>query len=218
MPRKSPDNVTEHRITLGAYEREKLNKMMEYEKNYRIGKTMTNAVGAIGWPILGIAAFFYAGATLSDLYEGAKNIFNKTTNTISDYFADNFVNYTSDEIGRAIVRVENEKAEIYGTMIAYYDGGGKPSDTVARGYQAQLRALEAREVVLRKMLQDIASGDNLDIAYYSNIRRADEQAELLQQAYEDYGGEGTIDWEINREDNRVFDDEGNFIGADEGAY
>jgi len=216
MPRKSPTQVIEHRITLGNYERKTLDESISLARKRTIANTTTNALNSISWPMLGIAALFYAGATIDDVLGGAKNLFDRTTNYISDRIANSRLwNYTSDELGRAIEKTNQEKAKTYEDWQAYMRGGGGYNDATSRGYKTKLQALENRDRILREMLNDIATGENTSLGYLSNIRKASEQAEYLQRAYEEYGGEGTIDWEINREDSRIYDEDGNWIGGDE---
>jgi hypothetical protein len=218
MPRKSPTQVIEHRLTLGNYERKVIDESVKLAKRRTVARTTTDALNSISWPMLGIAALFYAGATIDDVLGGAKNIFDRTTNWISDRIVNSRLwNYTSDELGRAIEKNNQEKAQTYQDWQAYMSGGGGYNDATSRGYKTKLQALENRDRILRQMLNDIATGENTELGYLSNVRKASEQAEYLQRAYEEYGGEGQIDWEINREDNRIYDEDGNWIGGDDGA-
>jgi len=217
MPRKSPTQVIEHRITLGNYERTKIDESLSIAKRRTVTRTTTAALNSISWPMLGIAALFYAGATIDDVIGGAKNLFDRTTNYISDKIVNSRLwNYTSDEIGREIEKVTNEKAQTYSEWQAYMQGGGGYDDATSRGYKQKLKSLENRDRILRKMLDDIATGENSEIGWLSNLRTVKEQEEFLQQQYENYGGEGVLDWEINREDNRIYDEDGNWIGPDDG--
>jgi len=217
MPRKAPDKVIEHRITLGNYERSAINDGFKIARQRTVANTTTNALGSIGWPMVGLAALFYASVTLDDVIGGAKNAFDRTTNWISDKIVNSRLwNYTSDEIGREIEKVTNEKAQTYSDWMAYMQGGGGYNDATSRGYKSKLQALENRDQILRQMLDDIATGKNSEIGYLSNLRTVKEQQEFLQEQYEIYGGEGDLDWEINREDNRIYDEDGNWIGPDDG--
>jgi hypothetical protein len=218
MPRKAPTKVIEHRITLGNYERTKIDEGFAIARRRTVTTTTTNLLNSISWPMLGIAALFYAGATIDDVLGGAKNLFDRTTNWVSDRVANSRLwNYTSDEIGREIEKVTNEKAQTYADWQAYMQGGGGFDDATSRGYKTKLQALENRDQILRQMLDDIVTGKNTEIGWLSNVRSVKEQQEFLQEQYEIYGGEGDLDWEINREDNRIYDEEGNWIGPDDGA-
>ena len=217
MPRKSPTQVIEHRITLGNYERTKIDESLSIAKRRTVARTTTDALNSISWPMLGFAALFYAGVTLNDVIGGAKNVFMRTTNYISDKIVDSRLwNYTADEIGREIEKVTTQKAQTYQEWQEYMQSGGGYNDAESTLYKQKLQSLENRDRILRKMLDDIATGANTEIGWLSNLRTVKEQQEYLQQAYEDYGGEGSLDWEINREDNRIYDEDGNWIGPDEG--
>jgi hypothetical protein len=218
MPRKAPTQVIEHRLTLGNYERTKIDQGFEIARRRTVANTTTNLLNSISWPMLGIAALFYAGANVDDVIEGAKNIFDRTTNWVSDKIVNSRLwNYTSDEIGREIEKVTNEKSQTYSDWQAYMAGGGGFDDATSRGYKRKLQALENRDRILRQMLDDIATGKNTEIGYLSNLRTVKEQQEFLQEQYEIYGGDDQRDWEINREDNRIYDEDGNWIGPDDGA-
>lgn len=217
MPRKAPTQVIEHRLTLGNYERTKIDESIAIAKRRTLARTTTDALNSISWPMLGIAALFYAGATIDDVIGGAKNIFNRTTNYISDKIVNSRLwNYTADEIGREIEKVTTEKAQTYTEWQEYMQSGGGYSDATSTLYKQKLQSLENRDRILRQMLDDIATGANTEIGWLSNLRTVKEQQEYLQQQYENYGGEGALDWEINREDNRIYDEDGNWIGPDEG--
>jgi hypothetical protein len=217
MPRKAPTQVIEHRVTLGNYERAKLDDAFKIARTRTVTNTATNAIGAIGWPLVGLAALFYADVVLDDVINGAKNVFSRTTNWISDKIVNSRLwNFTADEIGREIEKVTNEKAQTYADWQAYMKGGGKYDDSTSRGYKNKLQALENRDRILREMLNDIATGENTDIGWVSNVRSIKEQQDYLQEQYEKYGGEGTLNWEINRNtDATVYDEEGNWVGPDD---
>ena len=49
MPRKAPDKVVEHRVTLGTYERDRLNKALETQRIQAYTSISTGAgVAALG--------------------------------------------------------------------------------------------------------------------------------------------------------------------------
>lgn len=219
MPRKAPKEIIEHRITLGNYERERINEFIDTYQARSVVKSASDIFGSISLPLLGIAALIYVGFNLDDFIEETKSQWDKYTNKLSDWMVDpdggGVVNYTSDEIGRAIVRTEEAKAALYEEMLAFYNAApGNYTSSKGRRYRRDLEALESREQILRKMLNDIATGENASIGWVSNIRRKSEQAEYLQEIYQEYGGTGTIDWEINRDDDRIYDEDGNWIGED----
>lgn len=202
MPRKAPDKVIEHRITLGNYERETTRELVKRHKINSNAAIVTNSLQSISLPLLGAAALLYVGFSLDDVVESAKSTFDKYTNKISDWLVDpdgaGVVNYTADEIGRAIVKTEREKAATYEDYMAFVNGpmfafSGGMQGAMATSYRRKLESLEARERILRKMLNDIAEGGG--IGYL--IGGSDEaQEQQLQDYYEREGGEGQINWEL----------------------
>jgi len=86
MPRKPVSTVTEHRITLGDYERERLNALIEVKKNLTIAQT----VQAVVLPVSGALA---AGALGFGLYSIAKSLADldptETIREAVDKYADN---------------------------------------------------------------------------------------------------------------------------------
>lgn len=198
MPRKAPTQVIEHRITLGNYEREQVQTLVRRHAFNSNANIVTNSLQSISLPLIAGAALLYVGFSLDDVVESAKSTFSKYTNKISDWLVDpdgaGVVNYTADEIGRAIVKTEEEKAATLDEYMEFIQStpGGFSS---ARGvtYRRKLESLESREQILRKMLNDIAEGGG--VGYL--IGGSDEaQKENLQEYYEREGGEGQIDWEL----------------------
>tara|TARA_Y100000361_G_scaffold145874_1_gene155634 strand:- start:393 stop:1007 length:615 start_codon:yes stop_codon:yes gene_type:complete len=202
MPRKAPDKVIEHRITLGNYERETTRELVKRHKINSNAAIVTNSLQSISLPLLGAAALLYVGFSLDDVVESAKSTFDKYTNKISDWLVNpdgaGVVNYTADEIGRAIIKTEEEKAAVMDEYMAFFNSpefalNGGMQGARATAYRRKLESLESRERILRKMLNDIAEGGG--ISYL--IGGSDEaQKENLQEYYEREGGEGQINWEL----------------------
>ena len=202
MPRKAPDKVIEHRITLGNYERETTRELVKRHKINSNAAIVTNSLQSISLPLIGAAALIYVGFSLDEVIEQAKSTFDKYTNKISDWLVDpegaGVVNYTADEIGRAIVKTEQEKSAEMDAYMAFINSeefalSGGMQGAKATAYRRKLEALEAREQLLRKMLNDIAEGGG--IGYL--IGGSDEaQKRNLQEYYEREGGEGEINWEL----------------------
>ena len=198
MPRKAPTQVIEHRITLGNYEREQVQTLVRRHALNSNARIVTDSLQSVSLPLIGVAALLYVGFSLDDVVESAKSTFSKYTNKISDWLVDpdgaGIVNYTADEIGRAIVRTEEEKAatlDEYMNYIQSTPGGFSSSKGVS--YRRKLESLEEREQILRKMLNDIAQGGGMGYL----IGGSDEaQRQNLQDYYEREGGEGQIDWEL----------------------
>jgi hypothetical protein len=72
MPRKAPDGkgVTEHRITLGNYERDQLKEIREQMSTLSLAKTAGNIIGGAGLG-LGVAAIGYVVWKAYDNFTGA---------------------------------------------------------------------------------------------------------------------------------------------------
>ena len=86
MPRKAPDQVIEHRISLSNFERSQIIEQLEKTRDSRLISAGISQVGALigsGALLYGVASYF--GFTL--LGKG-KDTFNKVTNTMSDYLFD----------------------------------------------------------------------------------------------------------------------------------
>ena len=135
-----------------------------------VANNVTSAIQSISLPLLGVAALIYVGFSADELIEQAKSTFDKYTNKISDWLVDpdgaGVVNYTADEIGRAITKTEQEKAETLEKYMAWIQSagftlqGGMKGPT-ATAYRRKLESLESREQILRKMLNDIAEGGGM---------------------------------------------------------
>lgn len=196
---------------------------------------VTGSLQAVSFPLLAGAALLYVSFSLTEVVTDAIKWYDKIKNKIadkgSDYFSSTgFYNYTADEIGREIVLNEERKVKANEDALEFYEGpiwSGTPQP-VPEGYtnynspkgagmRSHLEYLENRDKVLRKMLNDIVEGKT-DKGYLSNWRLPGEQAAYLQEWYESEGGEGLIGWQINSDDNRIYDEDGNWIGPDDRDY
>jgi len=228
IPRKAPDKVIEHRISLSNYERDRLDRAIELHKRNSVVSNVTDSLQSVSFPLIAGAALFYVGFSLTEIVEDAKKWYNKFVDGASDYIAKSrLFNYTSDEIGREIEKNEEAKVALYEEAIAFYNGpiwSGAPqpvtedysnfNSSKGRNYRSKLEALEKRDQVLRKILNDIATGKSNE-GWLSNVRSPKEQADYLQELYESEGGTGQLNWEINRDDSRIYDEDGNWIGQDD---
>lgn len=208
MPRKAPDKVIEHRITLGAYEREELRQVVRRYKATSVADSVGSVLQGIGWPVLAAAALIYAGFNLDEFIDSTKNAINRTSDGVVSFIEGNeLVVYTAPYIGREIEQVEIRKAAIYRERQEYLDANadvpGIFSSAKVKGYNAKLQRLEAREVVLREMLDKIARGDASAYSYVdildsfgitTGFRDRDQAAAAaLQEFYEEEGGVGEFD-------------------------
>ena len=214
MPRKAPDKVIEHRISLSNFERERINTLIRAHKVNSGVRGVTNAMGAVSLPLLAAAALIWVGI---EPIEKLKSWIWGIADPISDYITKSgvFFNYTADEIGRAIVLNEERKIKLgeeYEEYISSYTGDPEGYNAYYNGakpeYMCQrLTAYSNREKVLRQMLRDIASGKNTDMGWMSVYWSDEQQALKMQQYYEEYADEmglkvedlPSIDWEIDNE-------------------
>jgi len=165
MPRKAPKEVIEHRITLGNYEREKLNEIIDtYQANSALGG-ISNLLGSIGWPLLGVAGLIYVGFSFDEFIEDTKTWAKKQGDSLAGWLEKNgLVNYTADEIGRAIQENDQKIAELVGEMganVQKYCDPNSPnfSATECKRINQEMDRLQKRDKVLRKMLQQIVDKD-----------------------------------------------------------
>lgn len=204
MPRKAPDKVIEHRISLSNFERKYLDEAMTTHQARIASNTITNLIGSISLSTLGIAALIWVGFSLDEFVEEVKGWTKKTGYAFADWLTKSgLINYTADEIGRAITETEEEKARVYGEMIAFYNAAeGNYNSAKGKAYRRELEALETREEILRKMLNDIATGNTdglIKVGWVYQQTESDREAtaDILQEWYRSEGGEGQIDWDIS---------------------
>lgn len=227
MPRKAPDKVIEHRISLSNYERDRVDQLLRLHRNNSITRNVTNGVGVVGLPMLGVAALIWAGFSLTDLVDRTKTWAQKVADPISDYLTQSglFFNYTADEIGRAIQENEDRKMKLAEEYQEWLQDGPNDGDKYdeyfysGKGemYRQKLQAYTDREVVLRKMLNDISTGKNTGIGWISTAHSKTSQEAFLSDTYDEYystleeegalsrGGPAApeylppIDWEIQED-------------------
>lgn len=189
---------------MSNFERARLDEMITTYQAKATANTVTNLIGSVSFPMLGIAALIWVGFSLDDFIEDTKSWAKRQGNKLASWIESNgLINYTADEIGRAITETENKKAALYAESMEFYQAGeGNYSSAKGKRYRADLTALEEREEVLRKMLNDIATG-NTDSLYKAGWlfqqTEGDKEktADFLQSWYQQEGGEGDINWEIS---------------------
>lgn len=202
MPRKSPKEVIEHRITLGNYEREQLQEIVKSHQRNNIVRNVNNSLQSLSFPLLAVAGLIYVGFSADEIIEDAKNLYNRIIDAGSDWAIKNLnIDYTADNIGREIHKVTQEKAELLGVMganVQRYCDPNSPEFSRARcaGIQQQSRALERRETILRNMLNDIVKGR--ERGWFGGSDSAQRVQEYLQAQYQEqyqaqYGEESSYD-------------------------
>ena len=210
MPRKAPDKVIEHRISMSNFERGRLDEMITTYQAKSTANTITNLIGSVSLPMLGVAALIWVGFSLDDFIEDTKSWAKRQGNSIADYLTSTgIINYTADEIGRAITETEEEKQRMYAEMIAFYNapeifGVSNFDSKKGKRYRKDMEALETRDQILRKMLNDIATGNTEGMGKVGWVLQPSDSdkdkqttADLLQSWYEMEGGEGEISWDVD---------------------
>lgn len=162
MPRKPCESVQEFRITLGDFERKKVNEILALKQQNDIidGVTATTqavatAVGGLGVAGLAWAALIYVGYSFEEIVDD-----------LSDYATDFFersgvVNYTADDYGRELVKVE---AELQLLFQANQELGNTDPMTPRVLKQIETNTKKAAKLVkkqdaLRGLIDAIAAGD-----------------------------------------------------------
>ena len=96
MPRKAPDNVTEHRVTLGNYERDLLTQTIDDFETQMLIRSITNTSEAVAYAVAGVAVGV-------GLYYGLPKISGNLTdsNFGLDFWGENYEGYRAE--GRSAV-------------------------------------------------------------------------------------------------------------------
>jgi len=208
MPRKAPDKVIEHRISLSNFERERIDSLMRLHRNNSITRNVTNGVGVAGLPMLGVAALIWVGFSLTDLVDRTKTWAQKVADPISTWLTESgvFFTYTADEIGRAIQENEERKMKLGEEYQEWLQDGPSDGDKFdeyfysGKGelYRSKLQSYTNREVVLRKMLNDIATGKNTSIGWMSAAHSDSSQEQFLSDTYDEYYAQLESEGELSR--------------------
>ena len=205
MPRKAPDKVIEHRITLGAYEREELRQVVRRYKKTSVANSVGNVLQGVGWPVLAGAALLYVGFSLDELVDDVKDTIDASSDAVVNWVEDNgLVVYTAPYIGQEIKETEEEKAKVYQQYVDDLNAGKYEfSSNTAKNVRKKLERLERREQTLRRMLDKIAKGEATAFSYVSifdsgGVVEGTTQGQAtvdrtLQEYYESEGGEGDFD-------------------------
>ena len=205
MPRKAPDKVIEHRITLGAYEREELRQVIRRYKKTSVANSVGNVLQGVGWPVLAGAALLYVGFSLDELIDDVKDTIDSSSDAVVNWVEDiGLVVYTAPYIGKEIKETEEEKARIYQQYVDDLNAGKYEfSSNTAKNVRKKLERLQRREDTLGNMLDKIAKGEATAFSYVSifdsgGVVEGTTQGQAtvdrtLQEFYESEGGEGDFD-------------------------
>lgn len=168
MPRKPCDSHQEFRITLGDFERKKLNEILALKERNDIidGVTATTQAVATGLGGLGVAGLAWAAL----IWVGLS--FDEITDKLSDALT-NFleksgsVNYTADDYGRELAEVESELQMLFIENQELEESKGAfmhPRDIMRVNEQQRANTRRAQKLIkkqdaLRGLIAAIASGE-----------------------------------------------------------
>ena len=103
MPRKAPDQVIEHRISLSNFERTQLTQQIEKQREnalYKAGVSQIGSVVGSGVLLWGIGAYLGIGL-FSTAFDKISDIVNSTSSGLADFLNPAGVgNYTDEEAAR----------------------------------------------------------------------------------------------------------------------
>lgn len=159
MPRKPCDNVNEFRITLGDFERKKIQEIITTQQANvavdgvtAIAQAAGSAISGIGIYALGAAALLYVGFSIDDFID------NTSTRLANWLNKSGFVNYHADEYGRELVKVYAELQSLSDEAISL--DPSNPAD-LKRHEQIMKRValLVKRQDVLEALINAIADGE-----------------------------------------------------------
>ena len=214
MPRKAPKDIIEHRITLGNYERERLDEILTTYQAKSAVNSAASLLGSVSLPMLGVAALIWVGYGLTEIVDDVKKWTKTTGSNIADWMTKNgLINYTADEIGRAIQEAEEEQAALVGEMGANVQRFCDPNspefnETKCKNLNAEGARLEKKIRTLRKMLNQIVEGEipiyGAGWLFFTGDGDIDAHKDILDTWYEreyldDYGDSGDKtppDWDI----------------------
>mgnify|MGYP003645958677 FL=1 len=183
MPRKPCDNVNEFRITLGDFERKKIQEIITTQQANVAVDGVTAVAQAVGTAIGGLGVYALGAAAL--LYVGFS--FDETVDNISTRFTtwlekSGFVNYHADEYGRELAKVYEELQTLSDESLAL-----DPTNPVDRNrHQAimtRVALLTKRQDALEAVINAIAAGDEDG---WNTRGRAGGHASALNERYTDW--------------------------------
>ncbi len=168
MPRKAPNEVIEHRISLSNFERDLLTRTIEENRNagyWRAGISQIGQVAGSGILLYGLIAYFGYNI-MGDLTDGVKKWVDKTSTNLADTIgdalgvplnteeADAIIN-ANDRIDEAIV-YEREQAKLNTIAFnAFFSQFRNGEITVEEFYAGQGQFAE-RSAELEQLTNDIA--------------------------------------------------------------
>ena len=168
MPRKPCDSHQEFRITLGDFERKKLNEILALKQQNDIidGVTATTqavatAVGGLGVAGLAWAALIWVGLSFDEIVD-------KISGGLVGFLeSSGRVNYTADDYGRELTQVEAELQALFIENQELEESKGAlfhPRDIIAANNKQKSNTERARKLILKQnalrgLIAAIAEGE-----------------------------------------------------------
>jgi len=150
-PVRAPDNITEHRLTLGKFERAQLTKATSTERqNVWLDAIPNIAIGAasLGVGMAGYGAYMW--------FTDDDGLINKLAGQISGLLtATGVIQYDAVELGKLIM-ANNAKQQIYRDIMLATNP--RPSTRAYQAAEKELMRLVDEDDMLRIKLNDIATG------------------------------------------------------------
>ena len=161
MPRKPCDSVQEFRITLGDFERKKVQEIIKTQQANvaidgatAVAQAAGTAIGGLGVWALGAAALLWVGFNFDDFID------NTSTRLAGWVEKTGFVNYHADEYGRAYAKVVTELDSLHQEAQAL--DSSNPADRKRhQAIMTRVALLTKRQEALEAIIHAIAEGDEV---------------------------------------------------------
>lgn len=140
MPRKAPDQVIEHRISLSNFERTQILEQIEKNRENGLIKSGINQIGGIagsGVLLYAVGAYFGIGI-FSSLYDSVTGWINNTSSSLADFLNPAGVGNYSDEEAARVTNVFN----VLDVGIAEHRELERANSAAGQGQIVQLQAGE----------------------------------------------------------------------------
>lgn len=201
MPRKAPGQVIEHRISLSDFERKELRSLVQSTQLNQRVNAGANIAQSISFPLLGIAALVYVGFSLDEFVDDIKGFVDSSSDKLKGFMEKKgWVNYQADEIGRQIMTIRKETDALEAELMLLVNQTGPKSAWQTKRIDVirkRLPILSKRDDILRKMLNDIVTGERKGYTAYGGERSQELHEQALQSWYESEGGTDEVDWELD---------------------
>lgn len=162
MPRKAPDQVIEHRISLSNFEREKIIEELTRQRENRLYAAGINQIGAIaGSGALLYALGLYFGIDLyKDLKDGVQDWIDKTSDDLADLLTGGNLPFSGDEAA-AIISAFDRLDE----AIRYHRTAERANSAAAQGAITRLKngdiSMDEFRVTIDQLSDEAAELDQL---------------------------------------------------------